>query len=287
MKISDLKKEIKQRLEEAGIQDAETEVRIILTEYAHITLSDIFSDPEKEITDEEALKQIEDVLERRCTGIPLQHITGKTGFMGFDFKVSPAALVPRPDTEILTEEALRDYHDGSSILDLCTGSGCIIISLLALMNDCYGVGTDISEDALALASENASLILGEKKERLVLKKGDLYDALSDDELFDVIVSNPPYIRTAEIEKLSTEVKDHDPYIALDGGEDGLDFYRKIISGATGHLRKGGDLLLEIGYDQAEDVSDIMKANGFTEVQTVKDFGGNDRVVRGIYSCLKN
>ena len=284
MKISHLKKEILKRLEDAGIQDAETEARMIVTEYAGVTLSEMFTDPDRELADDMVLCA-EDVVSRRITGIPLQHIMGKTGFMGFDFRVSPAALVPRPDTEILTEEVLKDYHDGSRILDLCTGSGCIIVSLLALMNDCYGVGTDISEDALALAAENADMILADKRERLEFRKGDLYDALSQDDVFDVIVSNPPYIRTADIETLSTEVRDHDPRIALDGGEDGLDFYRRIITGAAEHLQKGGDLLLEIGYDQAEDVTKIMKANGFIEVQTVKDFGGNDRVVRGILSAL--
>ena len=284
MKISDLKKEILKRLEDAGIQDAETEARMIVTEYAGVTLSEMFTDPDRELADDMVLCA-EDVVSRRITGIPLQHIMGKTGFMGFDFRVSPAALVPRPDTEILTEEVLKDYHDGSRILDLCTGSGCIIVSLLALMNDCYGVGTDISEDALALAAENADMILADKRERLEFRKGDLYDALSQDDVFDVIVSNPPYIRTADIETLSTEVRDHDPRIALDGGEDGLDFYRRIITGAAEHLQKGGDLLLEIGYDQAEDVTKIMEANGFIEVQTVKDFGGNDRVVRGILSAL--
>ena len=257
---------------------------MIVTEYAVVTLSEMFTDPDRELADDMVLCA-EDVVSRRITGIPLQHIMGKTGFMGFDFRVSPAALVPRPDTEILTEEVLKDYHDGSRILDLCTGSGCIIVSLLALMNDCYGVGTDISEDALALAAENADMILADKRERLEFRKGDLYDALSQDDVFDVIVSNPPYIRTADIETLSTEVRDHDPRIALDGGEDGLDFYRRIITGAAEHLQKGGDLLLEIGYDQAEDVTKIMKANGFIEVQTVKDFGGNDRVVRGILSAL--
>ncbi len=284
MKISDLKKGIRKALEDAGIQDSETESRLIMTEYAGVTLSDMFTDPDREI-DEAAAAMAGDVVKRRLTGIPLQHIIGRTGFMGFDFKVSPAALIPRPDTEILAEEALRDYHDGSRILDLCTGTGCIIISLIALMNDCYGIGTDISEDALLLAEENADMLLGEKRERLQFKKGDLYDALSPDDVFDVIVSNPPYIRTADIGMLSTEVKDHDPCIALDGGEDGLVFYRRIITGAKEHLRKGGDLLLEIGYDQAADVTEIMKANGFMEVQTVKDFGGNDRVVRGILSAL--
>lgn len=285
MTIRDLKSKILKRLEAGGIQEAETEARIILTEYAHVSVSDFFSNPEKELEDDSICRSIEDVLERRCSGVPLQHIVGKTGFMGFDFRVSPSALIPRPDTEILAEEALKDHHDGSRILDLCTGTGCIIISLMALTNDCYGVGTDISEEALELASQNADMILSGKRERLELKQGDLYDALGDEDIFDVIVSNPPYIRTADIESLSIEVRDHDPRIALDGGADGLEFYRRIITGAKEHLRKGGDLLLEIGYDQAKDVSEMMRNNGFIEVQTVKDFGGNDRVVRGILSAL--
>ncbi|MBR7089798.1 MAG: peptide chain release factor N(5)-glutamine methyltransferase [Lachnospiraceae bacterium] len=285
MKISDLKKEIKERLEAAGIPDAETDTRILLREYAHLSLSDLYADPDKELADSFSADELEKAVQLRVKRIPLQHITGKTCFMGFDFNVSPAALIPRPDTEILAEEALIDHHDGSRILDLCTGTGCIIISLLALMNDCYGVATDISGDALALAQKNASEILGDKKERLKFFKGDLYEAVPEGEKFEVIVSNPPYIRTADMETLMPEVKDHDPAIALDGGEDGLSFYRRIIEGAGDFLCPGGDLILEIGYDQAEDVSEIMKANRFTEVRTIKDFGGCDRVVRGILSSL--
>ncbi|MCR5440979.1 MAG: peptide chain release factor N(5)-glutamine methyltransferase [Lachnospiraceae bacterium] len=285
MKVSDLKKEILKRLEKAGIPDAETDTRILLKEYAGISISDLYADPDKELPDSFSEDELEKALELRVKRVPLQHITGRTCFMGFDFNVSPAVLIPRPDTEILAEEALIDHHDGSRILDLCTGSGCIIISLLALMNDCYGVATDISKDALALAEKNASEILGEKKERLRFFEGDLYDAVPAGEKFEVIVSNPPYIRTADMEMLMPEVKDHDPAIALDGGEDGLVFYRRIIEGAGDFLCPGGDLILEIGYDQAEDVTKIMKANRFTEVRTIKDFGGCDRVVRGILSSL--
>ncbi|MBO6008081.1 MAG: peptide chain release factor N(5)-glutamine methyltransferase [Lachnospiraceae bacterium] len=285
MKASDLKKEILSRLEEAGIPDAETDTRILLKEYAGISVSDLYADPDKELPDSFSEDELEKAMELRVKRVPLQHIIGRTCFMGFDFNVSPAALIPRPDTEILAEEALIDHHDGSRILDLCTGTGCIIISLLALMNDCYGVATDISGDALALAERNASEILGEKKERLRFFEGDLYEAVPEGEKFEVIVSNPPYIRTADMETLMPEVKDHDPAIALDGGEDGLVFYRRIIEGAKDFLCPGGDLILEIGYDQAEDVTKIMKANRFTEVRTIKDFGGCDRVVRGILSSL--
>lgn len=285
LKVSELKNDIKKRLEEAGIPDAETDTRILLGEYAGVSLSDLYADPEKLLPDSFSQDALEKAMELRLKRVPLQHILGKTCFMGFDFNVSPAALIPRPDTEILAEEALIDHHDGTRILDLCTGSGCIIISLLALMHDCYGVATDISGDALSLAEKNASEILGEKKERLRFYKGDLYDAVPEGEKFEMIISNPPYIRTADMETLMPEVKDHDPAIALDGGEDGLSFYRRIIEGAGDYLCPGGDLILEIGYDQAEDVTKIMKANRFIEVRTIKDFGGCDRVVRGILSSL--
>ena len=285
MKISELKNSIQSRLEEAGIEEAGSDTGIILREFARVTLSDLFTDPDKELDVSVDMNRIEEVISLRVKRIPLQHIVGKTCFMGFDFEVSPDALIPRPDTEILTEEALRDYHDGSKFLDLCTGTGCIITSLIALTNDCYGVGTDISEAALNLAGRNADTILADKRERLAFKQGDLYDALDEGEKFDVIISNPPYIRTADIEGLMPEVKDHDPMLALDGGEDGLIFYRRIIEGAHEHLVKGGDLLLEIGCDQAEDVMNIMKANGFIEINCIKDFAGNDRVVRGILPLL--
>ncbi|MBP5555670.1 MAG: peptide chain release factor N(5)-glutamine methyltransferase [Lachnospiraceae bacterium] len=285
MKISELKNHIQSSLKETGIEEADSDTGIILREFANVTLSDLFSDPDRELDASVDTGRIEEVISLRVKRIPLQHIVGKTCFMGFDFEVSPDALIPRPDTEILAEEALRDYHDGSKFLDLCTGTGCIITSLIALTNDCYGVGTDISEKALNLAGRNADTILADKRERLDFKQGDLYDALDKGEKFDVIVSNPPYIRTADIEGLMPEVKDHDPILALDGGEDGLVFYRRIIEGAKEHLVKGGDLLLEIGCDQAEDVMKIMETNGFIEIGCIKDFAGNDRVVRGILPLL--
>ena len=285
MNITELKKSIADRLSSAGIAEADNDTYLLIKEYTGVIRADFLTDPDMEVPSGADLKGLEEAVSKRCERIPLQHITGKTGFMGFDFYTTPAALIPRPDTEILAEEVLKDYHDGSRILDLCTGTGCIIVSLLALMNDCYGVGTDISQDALALAEKNAGEILGEKRDRLRLLQGDLYEALSSDDKFEVIVSNPPYIRTSDIDTLMPEVKDHDPFIALDGGKDGLDFYRKIIVGASAHLCGGGDLVLEIGADQAEDVMNIMKENRFIDVQVIKDYGGNDRVVRGILSSL--
>ena len=285
MKVKDLKKDIKKKLEEAKVQDAETEVRLLLKTYANISEADLYADPELEVTSETVLKTLDDAVEKRCSRIPLQHILGKTCFMGFDFNTPPGALIPRPDTEILVEEVLRDYHDGTKILDLCTGTGCIIISLMALTGDCRGTGTDISDDALSVAEENADLILGDKRQFLELKKGDLYEALDEGVLYDIIVSNPPYIKSSDIDSLMPEVKDHDPMIALDGGLDGLDFYRRIINGARSHMIKGGEIFLEIGYDQASDVTGLLEENGFKYIEVIKDYSGNDRVVRAVSPVL--
>ena len=285
LKAADLKKNIKEKLEEAGIQDADAEVRLLLKAYAGITEADIYADPDILIPSEEALISINEALDKRCRHIPLQHILGKTCFMGFDFNTPPGALIPRPDTEILVEEVLRDYHEGCKILDLCTGTGCIIISLMALTGDCIGTGTDISEDALAIARENAHLILGDKKKLPDFRKGDLYEALDDGILYDIIVSNPPYIKSGDIENLMPEVKDYDPLIALDGGSDGLDFYKRIISGARAHMIKGGEIFLEIGFDQASDVTGLLEANGFKYTKVIKDYSGNDRVVRAVSPVL--
>ena len=286
MKINELKKDIKRRLEEAGIADAETDTRLLLKEFAGVSRADLYAEPDMETRDDMRLEELEAAVLKRISRIPLQHILGETSFMGFDFLCSPDALIPRPDTEILVEEVLRDYHEGSRIHDLCTGTGCIIISLMALTGDCMGVGTDISGSALDLAKKNAEKVLGSSyAEKLGFFEGDLYEALPGGEKFEIIVSNPPYIKSADIDGLMPEVKDHDPHLALDGGEDGLIFYRRIIEGAHSYLKGGGELYLEIGAGQAEDVSNIMKENRFLEINVIKDFGGNDRVVTGILSSL--
>ena len=285
MKIADIKNDIKIRLDGAGVTDADAEARLLLKEYAGVSVSDIYANPDSEIDSAPALQKIESAVEQRLKHIPIQHILGHTDFMGFEFLTPPGALIPRADTEILVEEVLKDYHEGSKILDLCTGTGCIIISLISLTGDCRGVGTDISSEALKIADENRKLILGDKADYLELRKGDLFDALKENEVFDLIVSNPPYIRSGDIEGLMPEVKDHDPLIALDGGEDGLDFYRKIISGARSHLLKGGEIFLEIGFDQAGSVTKFMEANGFKYINVIKDFSGNDRVVRAVSPVL--
>ncbi|MBO4900163.1 MAG: peptide chain release factor N(5)-glutamine methyltransferase [Lachnospiraceae bacterium] len=294
MKIAETHEHIVTVLGDAGIEDAESEARIILRESAGLSSTDIHMRHDDEI-DRAVSEQITDIIKRRLMREPLQYIYGRWDFMGLVFSVKPGVLIPRPDTEILVETALRELHDGMKILDLCTGTGCILISLLKYSNDCEGVGVDISQEALALAKQNAAEILGEAgagsltgvwpadseagSSRYAFLQGDLYEAL-DDGRFDIIVSNPPYIPARVIDTLAPEVKDYEPHLALDGGDDGLDIIRRIIDGSSDHLVRGGLLFLEIGYDQGESVSALMRGAGFTDVEVIQDYAGLDRVVSG-------
>lgn len=229
------------------------------------------------------------MISERTKRIPLQHILGYTDFMGMRFLVNSDVLIPRQDTEILVEEALRTIHDGMNILDLCTGSGCILISLLKYTNDCKGLGADISTKALEVAKKNRDALL-DNKENITCEfvESDMFSAIPIDRKFDIIVSNPPYICTKVIDSLEPEVKDHDPMIALDGGTDGLDFYRIIVDEAFARLIPGGKIFLEIGYDQGKEVSKLLKDKGYTDIKVIKDYAGLDRVVcAGRRICLTN
>ena len=204
------------------------------------------------------------------------------------FTVNKNVLIPRQDTEVLVEEVMRHLHDGMRILDMCTGSGCILTSLLRYSNDCTGVGADISEEALRVARDNAEALLegnGRERPKASFVRSDLFDGLDADDRFDVIVSNPPYIKTGDMDTLMPEVREHEPALALDGKEDGLFFYRRIIDGAKRFLSGGGMLFFEIGFDQGEDVRELMRQAGYTDIEIVKDFAGLDRVVFGGSRCL--
>ncbi len=264
------------RLKAAGIEEYKLDSRLLLQHAAAVDAGFLLAHGNEEVpSGQEALYQ--ECINRRSKREPLQHITGVQGFMGLDFKVDSHVLIPRPDTEVLVEYALKELHDGMRILDMCTGSGCILLSLLKYSNDCGGVGVDISEDALKIASENA--------EALSLKadfiRGDLFENVTGK--FDILVSNPPYIRTCEIEELEPEVRDHDPFIALNGHENGLYFYERIIRECPEYLNRGAYVFFEIGCEQGRDVSALMEAAGFKEVEVRKDLAGLDRVVCGIYS----
>ena len=277
MRYADLYAKGKERLAEAQIEEAALDARLLLEFVCETDRTTLFAHPEKEVSREQE-EQYEELIEKRGQHIPLQHLTGQQDFMGLTFAVNEHVLIPRQDTEILVEEMMRDLHDGVHILDMCTGSGCILLSLLHYSNDTTGVGADLSEEALKVASANAES-LG-MTERVVFQHSDLFSSI--DEKFDIIVSNPPYIRTDVIETLMPEVRDHDPRMALDGTADGLHFYREIIKESEHYLKRGGQLFFEIGHDQADEVSGIMAEAGFIEIKVVKDFAGLDRVVYGTW-----
>ena len=225
-------------------------------------------------------KVYQELIERRAKRIPLQQITGEQEFMGLSFRVNEHVLIPRQDTEVLVEEALNYVRSGMDILDVCTGSGCILLSVLKLgKKKCrgilHGTGVDLSREALQVAEENA----GRLQVEATFLHSDLFAEVQGQ--YDMILSNPPYIEKAVVETLEEEVRIHEPRMALDGGEDGLDFYRKITAESVQDLRKGGRLLFEIGYDQGEAVSALMKEH-FAEVRVIQDLAGLDRVVSGVY-----
>ena len=263
----------KDLLKKANILEYETDAWLLLEGATGYTRNDLF------LRGNELLKEAQETLyqsylENRKMRIPVQHILGVQCFCGLDFIVTPDVLCPRFDTEILIEEALKHIKPGSSILDMCTGSGCIILTLLHFTKNCTGTAADLSEKALAVAKQNGKK-LGKECEFI---HSDLFENINGK--YDVIVSNPPYIATKEIEALEPEVRIHEPMMALDGKEDGLFFYRKIISAAVDYLTPEGWLMFEIGYDQGEQVSEMMKCSGYTEVRVIKDLAGLDRVVIG-------
>ena len=262
-----------QKLKEAQLEEAQLDARLLLEEICGTDHNTLLCHGDREVSEKEE-EQYRKTIEQRAQHVPLQHILGYQDFMGLRFHVNEHVLIPRQDTEILVEEAMRYLHDGMRILDLCTGSGCILLSLLHYSNDCEGVGVDISQEALQVAAQNAEL-LGIKAEFL---KSDLYEKVTGK--FDLLVSNPPYIERKVIPTLMEEVREYDPYIALDGGEDGLDFYRRIIGGAQDYLKRGGQILMEIGSGQAQAVSELLREAGFKEIDVCRDFAGLDRVVSG-------
>lgn len=261
------------RLTEVGIEEAKSDTLLLLDGICHVTRNDILLHGEV-VLDESLTQAFEEALAKRCGHIPVQYITGVQNFMGLDFTVNENVLIPRFDTEILVEEVMKNLHDGFAILDMCTGSGCILLSLLHYSNNCTGVGVDISEAALTVAKTNCEA-LGLNASFF---QSDLFEKVEG--TYDIIVSNPPYIRSDVIPTLMEEVKGHEPMLALDGSEDGLYFYRKIVDECPDYLCRGGMLFFEIGYDQGEDVSRLMENAGFKDVCVMKDYAGLDRVVYG-------
>ncbi|MBO5302550.1 MAG: peptide chain release factor N(5)-glutamine methyltransferase [Lachnospiraceae bacterium] len=269
-----------QILEEQGIADARTDAWLLLAMACKIDRNFYYLHMNEDIIEEQQ-QEYASVLKKRAEHIPLQYITGEQEFMGHRFLVNSNVLIPRQDTEILVEEALKVVRPGMDVLDMCTGSGCIIISILKNVSKVNAVAADISKQALNVAKENAKL----NDVTVRFETSDLFEHIRGE--FDVIVSNPPYIRTEEITKLMPEVRDFEPFGALDGKEDGLYFYRKIVDEGQKYLKPGGYLMFEIGCDQGEDVSALMQQAGYSEIKVVKDLAGLDRVVigKGKEACL--
>lgn len=285
-KISTLQtiyREGKEQLELSGVPDADLDAWYLLEFVTGISKARYYGNPEAGMEEEEVLRY-RDVIRQRAERIPLQHITGEQEFMGFSFQVNEHVLIPRQDTETLVEEAFGVLKPKMEILDLCTGSGCILLSLLKLgekqgIAGLKGTGADISREALKVAEENGRR-LEIPGDQLAWVRGDLFEKLEGP--FDLLVSNPPYIPSGELSGLQEEVRLHDPALALDGHEDGLYFYRRIAAEAGKYLRDGAFLMLEIGWDQGEAVRGLLEAAGYQEVEVKKDLSGNDRVVRGRY-----
>ena len=271
-------------LQAAGIEEAALDARLLLEAVCSTDRNDLLVHGEQPVAPEAEEKYL-NWIRQRAEHIPLQQLTGEQDFMGLTFSVNEHVLIPRQDTEILVEEVLKELHDGMRILDMCTGSGCILLSLLHYSNDCEGLGVDLSAEALEVAGRNVLKVLTpEKAEHAHFLQSDLFEKVEGK--FEIIVSNPPYIASAEVEKLMPEVRDHEPRMALDGTEDGLHFYRRIIEEAGKHLVSSVMLFFEIGYDQGQAVSELMRTEGYCEVQVVQDYAGLDRVVLGTY-CERN
>lgn len=259
-------------LQAKGIEDARTDAWTLLEYVTNITRSYYYMHMNEEISEEDA-EEYQRLLKRRGGREPVQYITGEAWFYGRSFRVNPHVLIPRQDTEILVEEVLKQTMPGMRVLDLCTGSGCILLTLLKEAS-VTGAGSDISPEALQVAEQN--------RKRLKVHgswiESDLFEKIGG--TFDLIVSNPPYIASGVIRELEPEVREHEPLRALDGGRDGLDFYRRIVREAPEYLNPGGWLFLEIGYDQGESLRNLLEEAGFVSVEIVKDLAGLDRVAMG-------
>ena len=280
------------QLMDSDIADATRDCKILYCYMMDIPFSKIILEYQNMLQDRLCEKYFE-LIDRRSSGEPVQYIMESQEFMGLEFIVNENVLIPRQDTETLVEDALEIINTGTlrgedmdvkrkewDILDLCTGSGAIGVSLARIANKVNVTCSDISEGAIKVAKENAQKHGVAKSVKF--EQGDLFKPFSKHfrkQKFDMIISNPPYIKSSVIPTLQKEVCEHEPVSALDGGESGLDFHERIVSGVGGHLRKGGVLLLEIGHDQGEAVSGLLSRNGdFTSIRVLKDLANRDRIV---------
>lgn len=309
MNFQNLLNEAVDILEGFSVPDADIDARILLEEAFALDEARFLFFKHKDIESvddySKKLETFRRYINERSKRIPLQHILGYSTFYGRRFYVNSDVLIPRQDTEFLVYEIVNDFKNGKKlkVLDMCTGSGAIAISLALELKYANLYAADLSEEALKVAYKNAvnilegyDIIKGCKDESIIrdnelrkhfhLFKSDIYSSVMDfikDEKFDIIVSNPPYIRTEDLKTLDIEVRDHDPMMALDGKMDGLYFYREIINGAGDFLKKGGSIYFETGYDQGKDIEKLLQNKGFKDIKIIKDFNLNDRVIKAIYA----
>ena len=275
MNLREVLKQGIEKLKENNIEDASLKAKMLLSEILEMKKEYLIVH-EEEILDEPDINTFFEKIDRLVNNEPIQYILNRQDFMGLNLYVDSNVLIPQPDTEILVEEviALANEKENLKILDMCTGSGAIAISLAKYIKNSNVYATDISENALEIAKDNSLKNITD----ITFIHSDVFENVKENE-FDFIVSNPPYIETDVIKTLSKEVQ-NEPHIALDGGEDGLYFYRKISKEAFDFLKQDGYLAFEIGYNQREAVENLLRENGYKKIYSKKDLGGNDRIVIG-------
>lgn len=278
MNLSELIKYGVDKLNDAGITDASSDAKIFAMHVCNISFTDMFMKMNDEIPST-SIEKYKECIDKRCNHIPTQYIVGYTSFMGYEFNVASGVLIPRPETELLVEKALElsKNHKSARVLDMCCGSGCIGIAYELFRKEQGNSGdelvlADISDYAIELTNTNA--IKHDVKCKII--KTDLFSNI--DGTYDIILSNPPYIKSADIEELEIEVKEKEPRLALDGFEDGLFFYREIIKNCKERLNQNGIIVFEIGYDQYEAVKELLEKDGFKDIELTKDYAGLDRIV---------
>lgn len=272
------------KLARHGIESSVQEAEILLCNTIDCKRHELFLNSEKELPTT-ALEKFSSFIERRLKREPLQYILGSEEFCGLDIKVTRATLIPRPETEVLVDEAVKALRGlqeaNSAVIDLCTGSGCVAIAV-AKMIDCIVYATDVSKEALGTARENA--VLNDASGKITFLEGDLFaplEGLGIKGKASAVLANPPYIKTADMKTLQPEVRLYEPKAALDGGKDGLDFFRRITHDAIKWLKSDGFLIFEIGFGQASFVKEIIEKAGLKEIGIIKDWSGIERVVRAM------